>query len=191
MGLALSIVRSIFEIVPDVLDIVVVVEHIEHLLELGVAVLVLELGVGVGDHFQFSGSEGVSELFELISDSGEILGLGVDGEHIVVCLKVRCSDLKRVAHNGVFVLFEFLALDHEHAFAVEHEAYATLCAHIAAKLVKVVSDLARGSVAVVGQRLDDDRDAADAVALIGEFSRCCRWERLPPLPSQWYRAASS
>ena len=42
-------------------------------------------------------------------------------------------------------------------------------AEIAAGFGEIGADVGGGAVAVVGQRLDDDRDAARAIALIADF----------------------
>ena len=78
-----------------------------------------------------------------------------------------------VAHNGILVLFELLALNNDYALLREHKAYTALCAHISAELVEVMSDLTRGAVSVVGERLNDHRYAAGTVALIGDCLVVC------------------
>ena len=41
-----------FPVVPDILDIVIILKHVEHFLHFDGGVLVVELGVGAGYHFQ-------------------------------------------------------------------------------------------------------------------------------------------
>ena len=55
------------------------------------------------------------------------------------------------------------------AGAIEHEGDRPGFAEIAAGLGKVGADIGRGAVAVVGQRLDNDRDAARAVAFVTDL----------------------
>ncbi len=53
--------------------------------------------------------------------------------------------------------------------AVEQEAHAVAFAEIAAGLGEGGADVARGAIAVVGQRLDDDGDAAGTIALVAHL----------------------
>ena len=50
----------------------------------------------------------------------------------------------------------------------EHEADTAHLAQVAAELIKVVAHVGSRAVAVIGQGLDHDGDAAGAVALVGD-----------------------
>ena len=84
------------------------------------------------------------------SSSDDVLGAGVDGRHQVVLVVV-------------------LAVDDDHALLVEQVGDGAVLAEAAAVLGEDVADLGAGAVAVVGQRLDQDRHAARAVALVGDL----------------------
>src|SRR5271170_1181825 len=58
---------------------------------------------------------------------------------------------------------------HDLADPIEHETHAIRFAERARSLGKGGADLARGAVAVVGQRLDDNRDTAGPITLVAHF----------------------
>ena len=64
----------------------------------------------------------------------------------------------------------------ELALLVEHPGHAVRLAEVAAVLGEEVPDLRRRAHAVVGQRLDEDRHAAGAVALVGDLLVASRRE---------------
>ena len=57
----------------------------------------------------------------------------------------------------------------DHADMIEHERNRAGLGQIAAVLRENCADLARGAVAIVGQRLHDHRHAARPVAFVADF----------------------
>ena len=82
---------------------------------------------------------------------GNIVGAGLDRsiEHRIIG-----------SHTGVVF---------DHAGTVEHESDRAGFTKIAAGLGEIGADVGCGAVAIVGQRLDDDGDAARTVALIADL----------------------
>ena len=81
----------------------------------------------------------------------DVLGAGLDRgfQHRV-----------RVRHLGVEL---------DHADMIEHERHRAGLGEVAAVLVKLARTSPAGAVAVVGQHLDDHRDAARPVALVADL----------------------
>ena len=152
---------------PDVLDVVVFLELLQqqpHHLDL--------VGVGQGDivvrdHLDLGGIKGIPlalERFQHAAESGRFAG---DLDGAVLHREVVGAGVHDVLHHLVLGIGLFLVVDDEDALLLEAEGNAAGGAHVAAELVEQVADVARGAVFVVGQRLDDDRDPAGAVALVG------------------------
>lgn len=93
-------------------------------------------------------------------------GAGGDLGGVLACIKVIGTGVQRIHHQLIGVLV--LEIDDDDALLGEHEADAAHLAQVAAELVKVMAHIGRGAVAVVGQGLDHDGDAAGAVTLIGD-----------------------
>ena len=104
---------------------------------------------------------------EVLGDGGDVVGVGVDGVDLSVGLHVGGAGLERVLHHLVLVYIAVLVVDDDDALLIEAPAHAAGLTHVAAVLVKGVTHVARGAVAVVGHGLDYDGDAARAVALVG------------------------
>ena len=130
--------------------------------------LARELDVGLRDEADVGAGKGVALGFKRGDDIVEGVGIGGDLKHGTVGGEVGCARLERVHHDGVLIVVAVLVVDDDDALAVERPAHAALRAHALAELVEVVADLGRGALAVIGQRLDDDGDAAGAVALVGD-----------------------
>ena len=101
-------------------------------------------------------------------------GHGVEGGRsrddfpvVAVVAQVVGAGVERRGHQRLFV--DLRLLDDDVALALEHPGHAVLGAEVAPVLAEHVADLADGAVAVVGDRLDDHRGAAGAVALVGDF----------------------
>ncbi len=60
-------------------------------------------------------------------------------------------------------------VEFDNAEAIEHERHRAGLGEVAAGLGEVGADVGGGAVAVVGQRLDDDGDAAGAIALVADL----------------------
>src|SRR5699024_288175 len=123
-------------------------------------------GGGGGNHSHIGGDEGVALLFQGIADSAEVVRIGGDLGSILAGVEVLGTGIQRVHHGliGVFVL----QVEDDDALLVEEEAHAAHVAQVAAELVEVVAHVGSGTVAVVGQGLDHDCDAAGAVAFVGD-----------------------
>ena len=74
-----------------------------------------------------------------------------------------------------------LGLEDDQADPIEHEGHAVGLAQGPAVLAEGGAHLGGGAVAVVGQRLDDDRRAARAIALVADLLvGSCRPRRRRP-----------
>jgi hypothetical protein len=155
------------EVRPDVLDVVLVVEHLhepEHLLRL----LLVELDVGRGDLPDLRFDRGDLRALEGLPDLLEGLGRRVDLEHLrLLGLQVVRPRFERDFHQ--LVLADGALLDGEVALPLELEADGARRAHVPAIFLEGVADLRRGAVGVVGHGLDHDRDAARPVAFVREL----------------------
>ena len=67
------------------------------------------------------------------------------------------------------VLGRRLAVVFDHADPIEHERHGAGLGQRAARFGEIGAHFAGGAVAVVGQRLDDDRDAAGRIALVAHL----------------------
>ena len=70
----------LFPVVPDVLDVVVVLENVEHLFHVGDVLGLIELLIVLRDHLDLRGFELVALVLERLGDVVEVVGVGVDGE---------------------------------------------------------------------------------------------------------------
>ena len=104
-------------------------------------------------------------LLERGAHGGQVGRLAEDLEHVVVEHDVLGAGVDR---DHQVVLGVALAVDHDDALLVEQVGDGAGLAEVAAVLGEGVADLGAGAVAVVGQRLDEDRDAAGAVALVDD-----------------------
>ena len=102
---------------------------------------------------------------ERAADGGEVGGLGGHLEHVAVRSDVVGAGVDR---RDQVVLGVALAVDEDHALLLELPGDRARLAEAAAGLVEGVADLRAGAVAVVGQRVDEDRRAAGAVALVDD-----------------------
>ena len=151
---------------PGVLDIIIVVQGVQQLAHLDELIGVGQRGGG-GRHLRHvGGDELVALLFQRFADGGEVLGAGGDLGGVLACIEVIGTGVQRIHHQLIGILV--LEIDDDDALLGEHEADAAHLAQVAAELVKVMAHIGRGAVAVVGQGLDHDGDAAGAVTLIGD-----------------------
>ena len=79
---------------PDLLDIVVILECINQLLHLENLIGIGEIRVGIRDHFHFCGNKGIALGFQIIANAAEIGRLSVDLEYVFVCLKIGSTGLQ-------------------------------------------------------------------------------------------------
>ena len=68
---------------PDLLDIVVILECINQLLHLENLIGISEIRVGIRDHFHFCGNKGIALSFQIIANAAEIGRLSVDLEYVL------------------------------------------------------------------------------------------------------------
>src|ERR1700722_143577 len=127
-------------------------------LELGVGGGYLgDLGVFRGDFGGFEGLGdglevfGIAEDFPVFAFVGEVFGAGVE------------DDL------GEFVFADGGLGDGDDALLGEHPGDGVGLAEVAAVFGEGVTNLANGAVFVVGEDVDDEGDAAGAVALVGDL----------------------
>ena len=87
-------VVGVFPVVPDVLNVVVILELLEQLAHVLDIVLIFESGVARGNILDLCGEEGVALLLEILAYCGEIVGLCADIKNAVVGQEVDSSCLK-------------------------------------------------------------------------------------------------
>ncbi len=155
-----------FEIGKHVLHVVAVLQRLEQLEQrLGGVAVDRRQGLGPPDELRRRG--GAEALLERVAHA--VQRVGGAGDHVLVgaALDIVGAGLDgRLEHRigrrrggGIGHLPD----------AVEQEADAVGFAEIAAGLGEGGADVAGGAVAVVGQRLDDDGDAAGAIALVAHL----------------------
>ena len=153
---------------PDVLDVVVILEHVEHLLHALDVALVGELYIGLRDHLDLGGEQLVAVAREVFRNGGDVVRLGVDGEHVAIGLHVRGAGLQGILHDLILIEVAVLIIDDDNALAVKAPGDAAGRAHVAVVLVESVPHVGGCAVAVIAHGLDDYGDTAGAVALIGD-----------------------
>ena len=153
---------------PDVLDIVVVLQHINELLHILQVALIREGDVVLGHHGDIGREEGVALVLQCFDHSVEVIGLAADFHNHAVGLEVGSAGLQSVHHHGVLVQFLILIVNDNNALLIEAPGHTALCAQIAVALIKSVADFGSGTLTVVGQSVHDYGHAAGAVALIGD-----------------------
>ena len=155
---------------PDILDIVVVLKHIEHLGDILDIILVGELDVAVlGKHLNLSGEKLIALCDNGFCNGGNIVGLCVHDKSLAVGLKVVSACVKGLHHDGVLVKLLILVVDDDNALLIERPRNAVCCAHVSAVLIKVVANFACGTIAVIGHSLNDYGNAVRAVAFVNDL----------------------
>ena len=117
---------------PDVLDIVVVLEDVEHLFHVGDILGVLELLIVLRHHFDLRRLELVALVLERLGNVVKISGVGVDREAALFRLEVGSARVERVHHDRVFLELFFLVVDDDDALLVERPAHAAVYAEASA-----------------------------------------------------------
>src|SRR3954471_14220161 len=150
------------EVAVDLADVVVVLEGVDQAHEAPGDLLVeRHAGLRVLDDL------GVLELdargLERGAHRREVAGLGEHLEDVVVDRDVERAGLDR---GQQVVLRVARAVDDDHAALVEEVRDGAGFPQVAAVLGEHVADLGARAVAVVGQRLDEQRDAARPIALV-------------------------
>ena len=149
---------------PDRLHIVVILEPIEQLAHFGHVLLVFEGDIVLRHHFDLRLNKGVSQRLERFAHRGEIVRRGVDFKGVLVRLEILGARLERLHHHGI--LIQFAALHDDNALFVKLPGNAVSRTQARAVLVEQVAHIRNRAVFVIGQSLDNHRDAADAVALV-------------------------
>src|SRR5699024_7502366 len=157
-------VLFVFEAVPDVLHVVVILQRVQQLAHQLELVGVGQAGGGHGHHGQVRRDELVPLGLQRVADGREAVGIGGDLGGVLARVKVLGAGVQGVHHGLVGVLV--LQRDVDDALLGEQEAHTAQCAQVAAVLIKIVAQVGGGAVAVVGQGLDHDGHAAGAVALV-------------------------
>ena len=129
----------------DVLHVVVLLQQVQHLLD-------LQDGIRIGNGHgvlrnlgNLSGEEGDSLLFQVLPDSAEVVGGGHDLEDIVIHLHVLGAGFQGDHHHLVLVAAG-LPLNHEHAAFIKHETDGAGGAQVSAVLGEAVAHVAGGAV---------------------------------------------
>src|SRR5215218_2243420 len=166
LGKLLQLLVGDVVIAPDGLDVVVLFERVDELHQrAGIVAADLHFEPGLPaelDRFRLAQStfQGLGDFVEGI-DGGPYLVAVLVGLHVVGAGFDRCfQHLVRIAHaRAIF----------DQAHPLEAVAHGSRRAEIAAILREGGADVGRGAVTIVGERLDDDRDAARAKALVANF----------------------
>ena len=153
---------------PDVLDIVVVFHGVQHLFHLLALLFVVQLLIVLRNHLNLSRDEGILLGDHGISHGVEVIGIGVDGEYIILCLEIIGTAVHSVHHDIVFLVFFLAVVDDQHALLIEAPGHAAAGTQIAAEFVEVVAHVACGTVTAVGHGLHDNSNTAGAVAFVGD-----------------------
>jgi len=104
--------------VPDVLDILVIVEHLEHLGHVLDIALVGEGDVVLRNHLHLRGKQTVFG-GERLGDSGNIVRLSIDREDALFRFEIVRAGLQRRFKNGFLVEILVLVIDHDDALLIE------------------------------------------------------------------------
>ena len=91
--------RSLFPVVPHVLDVVVVLEHIEHLLEVFDIALVGKLDGVLRHHLCLRAQQLIAVIRERLGHRSHIIGISVDRVDALVGRKVGCTGFERILHR--------------------------------------------------------------------------------------------
>ena len=147
------------------LDVVVVVERLDQPDQGSGLGLRRDLDDRVRLHRQVGGADLDPGLLERGADGGQRRGLGRHLEQVAVLADVVGAGVDR---RDQVVLVVALAIDDDDALLLELPGDRARLAEAPAGLVECVADLGAGAIAVVGERIDQDRGAAGAVALIDD-----------------------
>ena len=90
-------VLFVLERVPDVLDVIVILEGIQQLAHQLELIGVGQTGGGHGDHGQVVGEDLVALLLHCLDDSGVVLGVGGDLSGLFACIEVLSTGIQSVA----------------------------------------------------------------------------------------------
>ena len=156
----------VLQAVPDVLDIIIVFQRIQQLAHQLQLVGVGQAGGGHGHHGQIVGEDLVALLLHGLDHSRIVLGIGGDLGCILAGIEVLGTSIQSIHHSLVGILI--FQRDVNDTLLTEQEAHAAHSTQIAAVLVEVVAQVGSGTVAVVGQGLHHDSNAAGAVAFVGD-----------------------
>ena len=153
---------------PDVLHVLIVIQHIQKLRHAADIVLTGHDNVVLGNHLDLRTLEGIALLIQRLDHVVEAVRIGGDLKHGAVGLHILGAGIQRVHHHGILVQLALFVVNDDHALAVKGPADAALSTHALAEFVKIMADLGCSALTVVGQRLHDDSNAAGAVALVGD-----------------------
>ena len=120
-----------------------------------------------GDHGDL-GHHGVDlRVSDRLGDSFVCAGIGDDLPGVAFVVQVVAAGIEHDTHE--LVLVGRVLRDGDDALLRKHEADGVGLTQVAAVLCEGVADFADGAVAVVRGAVDDDGDAARAIALEGDF----------------------
>jgi len=156
-------------VVPDVLNVVVVVQHFQQAGHFDDEIGVIDCGLGGGDVCDLGRGELIALLLEVFSDRTQIFGCAGDLGHAIFKGEVFSAGFKNVFHQDVFGEILIFVIHGDDTLLGEHEGNAAVLAKVAAELIKVVTDITGGAVTVIGESFYDDGNAAGAVAFVHDF----------------------
>src|SRR5581483_4436577 len=157
------LVRDV-EVRVDVLAVVVVLEFLDQAHDALRGGRVRYCGAFLRDHRELRCLGREAGGLDRISDGGEVLRRARDLEHVAVALDVLGAAVG--CGEEELVLVDAVGADDDDAATLELPGDRPGRAEGAAVARERVPDLGGGAVAVVGERLDDHRDALRAVALV-------------------------
>ena len=155
-----------FEIAVDVLHVVMLLQRLHQAHEL-LAGLVVDHDRRLRLPDQLGGLRLAEFLFERFGDLVERRVGAIDLVAVLARHHIVGAGLDGGVQHGVGI--RDLGLEFHQAHMVEHERDRAGFGEVAAALGEIGADVGGGAVAVVGHRLDDQRDAAGAVALVADL----------------------
>ena len=112
-------VSVILPVMPDVLDIVIVLQHINELLHILQVALIGEGDVVLGHHGNVGGKERIDLILQRLDHRIEIVRLTADLHNRTIRLKVTGTSLQRIHHDGVLVQLLILVVNDDDALLVK------------------------------------------------------------------------
>ena len=169
-------VSVILPVMPDVLDIVIVLQHINELLHILQVALIREGDVVLGHHGNVGGKERIALILQRLDHRIEIVRLTADLHNRTIRLKVTGTSLQRIHHDGVLVQLLILVVNDDDALLVKAPRHTALRAQIAVALIESMTDLGGGTLTVISQCVHNDSHAAGAIALVGDGLKVLRFK---------------
>src|SRR3954468_7141265 len=166
LGKLLQLLVGHLLVAPDALDVVVLFQRI-HQLEEELRIVAANFHLGRRAPGELRALAFAEQRLERLCDGVQVLDTGPDAVAVLVGPDVAPPRLDGRFQNLVGIARTRRIFDE--AEPLEPMADAAAGAEIAAILGESSADVGRGAVAVVGQRLDDDRDSAGPESFVADL----------------------